>query len=181
MFWSAATRGLSARAASNCLRQLSFAELTFERATVQASTTSNDRYDDRERVLKLVCLKMMGRHFSTSSHDIGEPTAARKPKQPLNAFERFIVDYGKKNPGQNPADTVKVASAKWRSMNAAAKAPYEKAHKEEQDLYKAQMNKYKRQVAGQSAADATEMADRTSMGARPKSRGNRKRDYTWDS
>jgi len=64
-----------------------------------------------------------------------------KPKKPLTAFLRFATEC--RTEGQKATETVKAASAKWKSMSAAEKAPYEKQYEEEKVKYTAALEEYK--------------------------------------
>jgi len=68
---------------------------------------------------------------------------ADKPKVPMTAFLQFAQEYRSKNAHMKVTESTKVASAFWKQMSPAEKAPYEQRYAEEKQKYAKAMEQYK--------------------------------------
>jgi len=66
-----------------------------------------------------------------------------KPKRPLTGFLRFASEYRVKHPTLKMTESMKAASAEWKSMSDSDKLPYNNAFKEEMEKYKLELIAYK--------------------------------------
>lgn len=113
--------------------------------------------------LKPVDNRKVGKRKATSVVDNGSKWKSKnerkakkdpnKPKRPASAFfvflEEFRTTFKKENPNVTAVSAVgKAGGAKWKSMSAAEKAPYEAKAAKRKDDYEKLMNDYNKKQEG---------------------------------
>lgn len=79
-----------------------------------------------------------------------------RPKKPLTAYFRFLLEYRgkvlKENPGIKITEVTKTASEAWRELDEAKKADYEQQHRDELDRYTKQYLDYEAKLTDEQRA-----------------------------
>ncbi|NXU65718.1 TFAM factor, partial [Horornis vulcanius] len=80
----------------------------------------------------------------------------QRPKRPLTAYLRFVVDnrpaFREKNPGASNLELIKKLAGAWKELPASQKQVYEEAKKTDWKRYGEQMAAYKAQLTPAQAA-----------------------------
>ncbi|XP_066180348.1 transcription factor A, mitochondrial [Sylvia atricapilla] len=83
-------------------------------------------------------------------------SSAQRPKRPLTAYLRFVMDnrpaFREQNPGVSNLELIKKLAGAWRELPASQKQVYEEAKKTDWKRYGEQMAAYKAQLTPAQAA-----------------------------